>query len=199
MVWYSVLNRNFIQDLNLSRPTTMLQLLGRWAMLRPKWKTTFRRSPSEMLVCNYVFNKRPTFRKLVLFPSSYEHGSSWQGRSYTVGHNKGFLSYRVHLNKDTEPFNKTQRFQSTRTVDESKIVNKIKHVVFEVFTAAVMNVSILLDTAPCGPCRSSHLLARWFLVPLIFGPKDGGDTLFRNVCSYKNYTSVYLRGWQLWI
>jgi hypothetical protein len=155
----------------------------------------FRRSPSETLVCNYVFNKRPTFRKLVLFPSSYEQGSSWQGRSSTVGHNKGFLSYRIHLNKDTEPFNKTQQFQSIRTVNESKIVNKIKHVGFEGFTAAVINVSILLHTAPCCPCSSSHLLARWFLVRLIFDPEDGDDIFLWNVCSYKDYTAIYLRGW----
>jgi hypothetical protein len=41
-----------------------------------------------------------------------------------------------------------------------------------------------------------HLLSRWFLTRLIFGPEDGGDTFLRNVGSYTDYTVLYPRRWQ---
>jgi hypothetical protein len=44
---------------------------------------------------------------------------------------------------------------------------------------------------------ASHLLARWFLVRLIFDPEDRGDIFRRNVDSYTDYTVLYPRKLQL--
>jgi hypothetical protein len=48
----------------------------------------------------------------------------------------------------------------------------------------LINVVVLFDIVQRSPCSSSHLLARWFLVRLIFDPEDGGDTFLQNVNSY---------------
>jgi hypothetical protein len=61
----------------------------------------------------------------------------------------------------------------------------------EVLTAVVMKVVAFWDITP------SHLLARCFPAWLIFGLEHGGDTFLRNVGSYTDYTTLYLRRWQL--
>jgi hypothetical protein len=55
-------------------------------------------------------------------------------------------------------------------------------------------IAIFWDIAQCSlyePTWLGHLLSRWFLTRLIFGPEDGGDTFLRNVGSYTDYTVVY--------
>jgi hypothetical protein len=38
---------------------------------------------------------------------------------------------------------------------------------------------------------SQYIDGRWFLARLIFGSENGGDTFFRNVGLYTDYTAVY--------
>jgi hypothetical protein len=74
-----------------------------------------------------------------------------------------------------------------------------------------MKVAIFWDIAPCDPymnrrlggnynlqfLESRYLLAHWFLARMIFDPEDGGDTFLRNVGSYTDCTTLYLKRWQL--
>jgi hypothetical protein len=43
----------------------------------------------------------------------------------------------------------------------------------------------------------THLLVRWFLAGLIFGPEFGSDKFLRNIGSYTDYTALYSMEWKL--
>jgi hypothetical protein len=58
-------------------------------------------------------------------------------------------------------------------------------------------LSYRLDLETEVECEGIHKLvaqatcSRWFLARGFFYPEDGGDTFLRNVCSHKNYKTVF--------
>jgi hypothetical protein len=75
-------------------------------------------------------------------------------------------------------------------------------VVFDVLTAVVMEVAIFWDTGRLDSMwtkfrKNATPATRCFLVRVIFNHDDGCEMFLRNVGSYKGWTALHPRRWQL--
>jgi hypothetical protein len=72
------------------------------------------------------------------------------------------------------------------------ILKLTKDLESEALTATVMNVAVFRNISSC-----SFLLYPMFLATLIFHHEHGSDSFLRNVGSHMDYTTLYLRKWQV--
>jgi hypothetical protein len=70
----------------------------------------------------------------------------------------------------------------------SNIKNYDVLVRFEVSTAVTMMIIIFWEMTPCGSYKNRRFGGSYRLLALLH-PEDGGDTILRNVGSYKSHTA----------